>query len=232
MAKVRGLIRVLEDICRSRNASLIRLGRDIRVRSGLAGRFSYYGMDRTLRDLPCPLRGRHQIENAALAVGAVEVLGRGTLSITDEAVRRGMSDAAWEGRMEILARRPTVLVDGAHNPAGASVLCRAIKEEFTYRRLIIIFGVLRDKDYRAMLSRLLPLAFTLVLTKPATPRAVTPACLLPVTTGFQGDILMTETVAEALQRAFAVADPEDMICATGSLYVVGQVKQELALRKS
>lgn len=226
------VIRVLEDICRSRNATLLRLGRDMRVRSGRAGRFSYYGMDRTLRNLPCLLRGRHQIENAALAVGAVEVLGRGTFSITDETVRRGMGDTAWEGRMEILAHHPTILVDGAHNPAGASVLCRALKEEFTFRRLIIIFGVLRDKDYRAMLARLLPLAATLVLTKPATPRAVPPECLLSVTASFRGDILITETVAEALQRAVAVAGPGDMICATGSLYVVGQVKQELALRKS
>jgi dihydrofolate synthase / folylpolyglutamate synthase len=230
--KQKAVINVLEDICRTRNAALLRLGRDIRVRADRAGRFSYYGLDRTLRNLSCPLLGRHQIENAALAIGAVELLGRWKFPISEEALRQGMKAARWEGRMEILSHRPTILVDGAHNPAGAAVLCRAITTEFSYRRLILIFGVLQDKDYRAMLVRLLPLAATFVLTKPATPRAVPPACILPVTTSFRGEIIITETVEEAVQRAVAAAKPEDMICATGSLYVVGQVKQALAARES
>lgn len=226
------VIRVLEGICSERGARLIRLGRDMKVRADGRGTFTYHGLDRTFHHLACSLKGHHQFANAALAIGAVEMMARRGFLLDDGAVRDGIRETHWEGRLEILRRNPTVLVDGAHNPAGASSLRRALTNDFTYERLILVFGVLRDKDYSAMLKRLAPLADTLILTKPDSARAMPPEDLFPIARRYQRNVEVTGTVEEAMHRALAKANPGDMICAAGSLYLVGQVKMALGCEVS
>ncbi len=114
----------------------------------------------------CPLAGKHQISNAALALGAVELIGDAGFRVEEAAVFEGLKQARWEGRLEILQRSPMLLVDGAHNPAGVATLCRALQNDFPHRRLILLFGVLGDKDYRTMAKRLFPLADRVILTRP------------------------------------------------------------------
>jgi dihydrofolate synthase/folylpolyglutamate synthase len=149
-------------------------------------------------------------------------------AVKEEAIRRGLRETQWEGRLEILQERPMVLVDGAHNPAGISSLCAALKEGFCYRRLTVIFGVLDDKDYRTMLRRLSPLADNLILTRPESERAMSPAMILQMARQYHRDVVMTERPEEALRMALAEADPSDLICVTGSLYLIGAVKRFIA----
>jgi dihydrofolate synthase/folylpolyglutamate synthase len=168
------------------------------------------------------------MDNAALAVGAVTLLAEHGFSVQEEAVRQGLRETRWEGRLEILQERPMILIDGAHNPAGISSLCAALKEEFCYRRLTVIFGVLDDKDYKTMLRKLLPLADSLILTRPESERCLAPAELLPVARQFHRHVVIIEKPEEALLRALAAAAPEDLICVTGSLYLMGAAKRFVA----
>ena len=224
-AKQKSVIKVMEEICRERRARLYLLGRDIKVRMHRDGTFSYRGIAKTYRDLVCPLRGRHQMENAALAIATIESMALRGFHVDESSLSRGIKGTLWEGRLEILQYAPMLLIDGAHNLAGVSVLCRALKEVFSYKKLILLFGVLNDKDYEAMLNKLSFLADRIIITKPNTDRAVPPQELVPVAKRYKKQIEIVEKPSEALQQALITADREDIICVTGSLYLVGEIKQ-------
>jgi dihydrofolate synthase/folylpolyglutamate synthase len=229
-AKQRRVINVLEDICLQRGATLLRLGRDMKVEIKRNGTFSYRGLGEGYKDLICPLMGRHQIENAALAIGAIESMRRKGFDIDGGTIARGLRNTQWEGRLEILQRDPTIIVDGAHNPAGISALSGALKSEFEYKRLILIFGVLNDKDYGTMLRTIVPLADHLIITRPQTDRAMPPGKIEPVASRYtpQG-IEVIENSLDALKKAISLAGVNDLICVTGSLYLVGEIKQAFIL---
>ena len=216
---------VLEQTCGERHAEFYRMGHDIRIQSDPGRKtFSYCGLEKRYRQLSCSLAGRHQTKNAALAIGITEILPRAGLAVDECAVRAGLENVHWEGRLEVLRKTPCVVLDGAHNPAGISALCAALKESFSYRRLLVICGVLRDKDYQGMLKQIAALADVLILTRPVVDRALTVRDLAAAAQGYHHDVLIQEDPLQALNDALAMADPEDLICVTGSLYLVGQIK--------
>jgi len=223
-ARQKAVIDTIEAIGRKRRARIFRVGRDIRVRSCGERTFSYFGIERNFPGLHLHLRGRHQIINAACALGAVELLGRRGLYVDDGSIIEGLGTCRWEGRLEVLQERPIVVVDGAHNPAGASVLREALKEDFSFRRLILVFGVLADKDYRAMLGKLVPAADHVILTKPREERALPPD--IPAqwvrATGRRAEVI--EDSGKAMERALRLAGKNDLVCITGSLYLVGEIR--------
>ena len=221
----RRVIETLEAICRERGAALYRLGREIRTTIHRDGTFSYHGIEQRHERLVCPLAGRHQVKNAALALGAVELIGEAGFRIDGHAVSEGLKRTRWEGRLEILRRSPMLLVDGAHNPAGVAALCRALKNDFPRRRLLLLFGVLDDKDYRTMAKRLFPLADRVFLTRPHSERALSLEVLLPAARRFHSDIDVVENPGDALRRALSLAGKEDLVCTAGSLYLVGEIKR-------
>jgi dihydrofolate synthase/folylpolyglutamate synthase len=227
-ARQKVVIQTLEAIARQRKARLYRIGRDIRVRARGEGVFSYYGIERKFPSLRLHLRGRHQVINAGCALGAVELLGRRGLRVSDRSIEEGLGACRWPGRLEVLRESPAVVIDGAHNPAGASVLTRALVEDFTFRRLILVFGVLGDKDYRGMLARLLPMADHIILTRPREERALSPD--VPArwvrAAGRRPEVI--EDGGEALERALRLAGKGDLICITGSLYLVGEARARFA----
>jgi dihydrofolate synthase / folylpolyglutamate synthase len=223
--KQRRLQKLLETICHARGATIYSLGREITINTHPDGSFSYRGIEMRYDILVCPLKGRHQIENAAIALGVIEALAMKGFGIDDDAVFDGIHDVKWEGRLEVIRHSPTVLLDGAHNAGGASTLARALMEDFSYKKLIFIFGVLKDKDYKAMLKKLLPLADRLILTSPDTERAMPPEALLPVAKQYLRKIEIVKNSREALKRALSIADENDLICITGSLYLIGEIKK-------
>ncbi len=223
--KQKRICEFLEDICRKRGAELYRVGGEIKVDICGNGSFSYSSIRKRYRDLVCPLKGRHQIENAALAVGVIECMAMKGFEVDDDAVLEGIRDVQWEGRLEILQHAPMVLVDGAHNAAGATVLSKALREEFAYRKLILVFGVLKDKDYKTMLKKLVPLADLLIVTGPDTVRTLPPEALIRAARSYRKRIEVVGNSCEALKRALSMADQDDLICVTGSLYLVGEIKR-------
>jgi dihydrofolate synthase/folylpolyglutamate synthase len=223
--KQRRLQDLLEEICRTRRALLYRVGREIRTNTHPDGSFSYRGIETRYDNLVCPLRGRHQKVNAAAALGVIECLAMKGFCVDDDAVLKGIHDVKWEGRLEVIRYSPTVLLDGAHNAGGASALCCALKEEFSFKKLIFIFGVLKDKDYETMLKKLLPLGDRLILTSPDVERAMPPEALLPVACKYMRRIEIVNNSHDALERALSMADQNDLVCVTGSLYLVGEIKR-------
>jgi dihydrofolate synthase / folylpolyglutamate synthase len=224
-AKQKLVIETLQAICRERRATLYRLGREIRIRIHRDGTFSYHGIGHHYGRLVCPLAGRHQYSNAALALGAVELIGDAGFRVDEHAVVEGLGKTRWAGRLEILQRRPMLLVDGAHNPAGAATLRRALLTDFPRRRLILIFGVLGDKDYPAMVKLLFPLADRIILTRPHSDRSLPLDLLLPVARGVHGNVACIENPGDALRSALLRAAKEDLVCVAGSLYLVGEIKK-------
>jgi dihydrofolate synthase/folylpolyglutamate synthase len=214
---------VFEEACRRRRARLLRVGREIRVRSRRDGSLACKGPGLSLDTLSLALRGPHQRENAACALGAVGVLRERGFDIGDEAVRRGLAGVRWEGRMEIVGGRPPVLLDGAHNAAGAAALAKALGG-FEYRRLILVLGILADKDWRGMLRRLAPLADRVIATRPPEERALPPEALAAEAGRWSRRVDIEEDPREAVGRALAEAGNSDLVCIAGSLYLVGAVR--------
>ncbi|MHB8771902.1 MAG: bifunctional folylpolyglutamate synthase/dihydrofolate synthase [Syntrophales bacterium] len=226
-ARQKPVVETLEALCRERKAKLYRLGKEIRKRVHRDGTFSYLGIGRRFGRLACPLIGRHQYANAALALGTLELIAAAGFPVPGDRVVEGLGRTRWEGRLEVLRRAPTLLVDGAHNPAGAETLRRALREDFSYRRLILIFGVLGDKDYPAMARKLFPLADRVILTRPASDRAVPLAELLPTAGRYHAAVEGYASPADALRAALSRAGKGDLVCAAGSLYLVGEIKKIL-----
>lgn len=227
-ARGRKVIDTLEKICNQRGSAFYRTGRDIKVRRLGKGSFSYYGINKSYRGLRNSLAGGHQIENAALALAVVDILTAKGMDINDNSVIEGLRDVKWEGRLELVSRNPGIVVDGAHNPAGISSLCNSLPADFSYRRLIVVFGVLRDKDYAGMLKRLMPLADRIILTRPKEERAACIEDLLSVTSLYHDHAEAIADSAEALARARFLAGVDDLVCVTGSLYLVGEIKEHLS----
>ncbi len=168
------------------------------------------------------LLGRHQTENAATAISLAEALREAGFKISNDDVWRGLETARHAGRLEFSGG---VLYDGAHNAAGAKALADFLKE-FITNKITLVFGAMRDKDLSEIASILFPLAENLIFTRAENPRSAAPENLrefvpqdFPV-----GRVFVTESVSEAIKKARQISAPEDLICITGSLYLVGEAK--------
>lgn len=172
------------------------------------------------------LRGRHQLTNAAVAVALAESLMDDGFAITHEHIVAGLEQARHAGRLELDARHdPPLLFDGAHNPAGARAL-RAYLDEFISQPITMIFGAMRDKAVEEIGAILFPAATRLILTEPRSPRAARVEQLLRAVPVHPGSvtIALAPSSRDALVMARAVTPPGGLVCVTGSLYLVGEVK--------
>ncbi|MBN1381500.1 MAG: bifunctional folylpolyglutamate synthase/dihydrofolate synthase [Deltaproteobacteria bacterium] len=228
-ARQKKVIEVLATICKEKEAALYRIGKEIKTTVHRDGTFSYRGIDRYYPCLTHRLPGRHQVENTAGAIAAIELMRRKGFPIGDDALMRGIENVRWPGRMEVIRREPTVILDVAHNPAGVTVLCRALKSDFSYRRLIVVFGVFRDKDYLTMVRKLAFLADEFIFTSPGTERALPPEALLDIARPFKRLAQAVQKPIDALRKALDAASVDDLICAAGSLYMIGEIKRDWAL---
>jgi dihydrofolate synthase / folylpolyglutamate synthase len=224
-AKQKKVLDVMENVCRRNKADFYRVGKDVKNKQLKDGSFNYSGLYGTLNNLTVGLAGRHQLDNAALALAAVEIAGTKGFPVDAAAIKKGLRNTRWEARLEILHHQPLFVIDGAHNPAGISVLCRALKNDFTYRRLFLIFSTLADKDYRKMLQKIVQLPQQIILTQLKSPRAVPVAELYNCVKKLGYEAIVAENVTEAVELAFDLAGVGDMICAAGSLYLAGELKQ-------
>lgn len=211
-----------------RGAPLIRVGENVLTRGENPSDFSYRGPIFSLDHLECALNGSHQIQNAATALAALEVLKEKGFSIGPQAIRLGLSRVRWDGRLQIVGEDPPILLDGAHNPSAARVLANALPGFCKGRnRLIFVVGILKDKDIDAFFARLIPLASEVILTCPNYERAAPLSVLEKAMESYCVPFRSIPLVSEAIDVARSVAHTDDLICVTGSLYTVGEVKAHL-----
>jgi dihydrofolate synthase/folylpolyglutamate synthase len=171
-----------------------------------------------------PLAGRFQIRNALAAATAAQVLSQRGFAIAAHAIEQGIRKARWPGRLERLAERPSIYLDGTHNPAGAKELLKFWQENFKGRRIYLIYGAMRDKAVDEIAGLLFPAADTVILTEPLQPRAISAPLLAEMTAHLAHNSAIIRDPSEALERAIALASPEDAVFATGSLYLVGDLR--------
>jgi dihydrofolate synthase/folylpolyglutamate synthase len=190
--------------------------------------FDYRGIVARLPHLRIAMLGRHQVGNACFALAAAECIGKAGVTISEADLRAGLADALWEGRLERVAQRPDIYLDGAHNPASAQVLAEALRDlKRSYHRMVLVVGILKDKDYRGILDRLIPLADRVVVTRPNYSRALDTAALAAEISALHRDVSSTGSVADAIDLARREARGDDLIIITGSLYTVGDARAVL-----
>lgn len=214
---------VIEEVCRSKGVSLITVGRDVtwrKLKSDLSGQFFEVKGKAGNHKLIIPLLGEHQLENAAVAVAALEALDIGVVDIA-----RGLAQVQWPGRLEILRHEPLFLADGAHNADSANRLRETIEKYLHFDRLILILGASSDKDIAGIVGALAPLSSQAIVTRSRHPRALAPNLLLEELEkqGVKGEL--AESVSSAVERAMEMAGPRDLICATGSLFVAAEARE-------
>jgi len=190
--------------------------------------FLYRGLNLKLDDLFLPLRGHYQVINAASALAAVELISGQGFMISEGALRRGLARTAWPGRLEQLSSDPLLILDGAHNPAAARQLAAAVSEYFRFKRLILVLGIMADKDIQKMIRELIPLADELVLTRPSLSRAADPSILagyIRQSPGFDNKRVHVEVdLCRAITYALSLASRDDAVLITGSLYTISEAK--------
>jgi dihydrofolate synthase/folylpolyglutamate synthase len=171
------------------------------------------------------LRGRHQVPNTALAILLAESLRAAGYAISQRAIIEGIESVRHPGRLELHQGNPSLLFDGAHNPAGAQAL-RNYLDEFANGPVTLVFGAMRDKKLEEMATTLFPAANNLILTQTENARSATGEMLRRVAATILDtqEIILTTSVKEAIETARSVTPPEGVICFTGSLYLIGEVK--------
>jgi dihydrofolate synthase / folylpolyglutamate synthase len=178
-----------------------------------------------------PLVGRHQLRNVALAVAtAVELNRQGIDGITAKSIERGIRETRWPGRFQVIAAQagwPEMVLDVAHNPAGAWALRSALSERYEDRPLIFVFGAMRDKAISEMTEILFPLAERVIATRPENPRAASPEEIRQAAVRTGVDVETVEDVKLALERARVLAGAKALVVITGSIYLVGEVMQSI-----
>ncbi len=215
------VIKLFESIAKEKKAPFWRVGKDVRYRTTESG-LHYYGNKLRMNGLNLGLKGNFQARNAALALGAIERLNEKGLNISSQNIRKGLERITWPGRMQVVAENPTIVLDGAHNPAAIRALAGAIKTGFTYRRLILVIGVMQDKDIRRLLRGIVPIADHVIYSRPVYARAADPEILAKEAAFLEKPGEVVQLLAEALDQAREMADPQDLILVSGSLFTVGE----------
>lgn len=218
---------LIRNVCRDTESELFEYGRDFSMRR-CAHSYRYQGPDMRHGDVQLSLTGSHQARNAALAITASGRLRQRGLPCPDAAIHNGLSTCFWPGRLESVqfsGRR--FVLDGAHNPAAWRVLALALKSNFSYRRLVLIIGVMRDKDMHS-LKHLSSQAHLCIFFKPAMERAAGREYLQKYAVfSDKKNVLWFETIAQSLTAAIKKTGPGDLICITGSLFSVGEARELL-----
>jgi dihydrofolate synthase/folylpolyglutamate synthase len=219
---------VITQLARKKSAPLFRLGKDFRARRRRSGGFSYYGMDTVWHHLQTGLIGNHQVDNAALALAAAELLNRSDAGISPDSIRKGLLEAHWPGRLEVVSSDPYLLLDGAHNLMAARKLAGFLSTMLAGRPITLVIGILDDKPYKEMLKSLLPVCRRAILTRAKINRALDPDRLYAVAKDLTPQVTVIADVEQALKHALETVRPNDAICVAGSLYVVGEAKAAIA----
>jgi dihydrofolate synthase/folylpolyglutamate synthase len=221
---------VVAETCQEHGAPLIRIGRDVSVEAALRDGLTFVSIattSRRLRNVRLALTGRHQASNAAVAVALLDQLSRVGLEIEDEAVVTGLSAARWPARLERLRwRNCDVLLDAAHNPAGARALADYLREA-RWSDVTLVFGAMRDKDVSGMLKELLPLCAVVICTTAQSPRAMRSTELGEISVELAGSTVRVETIPEPRVALARACELERSVVAAGSIFLIGPLRDIL-----
>lgn len=176
-----------------------------------------------------PLVGRHQLRNIALAIATADELGKQGFPITAESIESGVRETQWPGRFQVMAGAPEIVLDVAHNPAGAWALRSTLSASYEGRRLIFVFGAMRDKAIAEIAEILFPLAERVVATSADNPRSATPEEIRSAARRTHSDFDVRPDVTSAIEHARELAGADGVVVITGSIYIVGEAMRALGV---
>ena len=223
---------VTEEICRRQGAELI-LSDPAEAkpltRSVEGQKFSW----KQYPEISLSLLGKHQLQNGCTALATLEALRGKGWDIPEEAVLEGFRTAVWPGCFECVSTQPTVIIDGGHNQQCAEAIADALKEYFPGKKCTFLIGVMADKNFKGIFDALLPLAEKILAVTPDSPRALKAPRLCEKLGEEYGyfNAIPYETLDDALKALMQGATAEDLICICGSLYMVGDVRKALGLKR-
>lgn len=228
------IIPLLKKICQDKKVKYYQVGKDIKFKLTQAtSTYQKFQVEGLLQKYPTfflPLAGENQLWNATTAVGATEILQEFGFRITPGDIEQGLKKVNWPGRMQIISSKPIILIDCAHNASSALFLAKFLRRFYSGRNLVLIIGVLKNKDIQGIAKALCPLANQVIATCVKNPRALPSEeiytkikryCLVKP--------LREDKVKEALKKARKIAGERGVVCATGSVYLIGEI---LSLIKS
>jgi dihydrofolate synthase/folylpolyglutamate synthase len=221
----------LETIAQAKGSAGYLFGRDFSVGFTEDGQFDYEGLRWSLMDLSLALRGIHQRFNAAVALAALEVTRRDFL-VSERAVREGLERVFWPARFEVILHHPRVILDGAHNSQGVKALAKELREFLGGKRVKLLFGTMKDKDWSDMLQELSKVSSEVLLTRVPMVRSADPSDLISaVPAGLSVSVI--EDPAEAITALIGRVEEDQNILVAGSLYLSGHVRPMLlGMRRS
>jgi len=217
--------KVIEEVCSLKKAPFFYLDENEvsnRYASIKGQTFDVLWQQRLYKNLIIRMLGKHQIYNAFTAVAAVFQLG-----LSERAVREGLKRAVWPGRMEVLNSWPPVIIDGAHNVDGAKSLVEGLNEIFTNKKILLVFGILKDKEVHKVAGILASYANRVITTLPDSPRSMHPEELLQVVKEYNPNAESTVSIIEAVDRSMNKVEEDEVIVFAGSLYMIGEVRRLL-----
>ena len=218
-------MQMIEEVCRSHQANLVRVGQHWQWEPGP---FNFEGQAFSIcgQEFWLPLMGEHQVVNAVTAMAAIEGFADRTgLAVPPDTLKTGLARVNWLGRLELLHRRPFLIVDSAMNGDSAEKLVQALKRYFPGRDITFIFGASNDHPIRDMLEALLPHSALMFVVASRHPRAEEPEKLAAMASEFDGEVRPVPDIEVALESALAEAGPEGLICVTGSLFLVADARE-------
>lgn len=171
------------------------------------------------------LSGDYQRVNGAIAIEALQLLQKEEPALTDEAIQAGLAKARWPGRFEIIGQAPLFVVDGAHNPAGAQALAQTLQEHFSGKRIWLLLGVFRDKDYQQIGAILSGCSQTVFCFQPQHERGLEAELLAAAVAPYFQQVQVAESAEQAVQQVLQRADREDVVVSCGSLSTIGAVQR-------
>jgi len=244
------VLTVIERFCRQKKAPLFLHGRDFFIEQTEDGSWDYWAMKRKgccqlrekIRGLTSSLKGKYQMINTGLALATFELLDQSGFSLSDAQIHSGLRKVFWPGRLESFClsrddKSPTecssanslhYLLDGAHNPAGVTTLTEALRNDYEYDRLILVWAAMSDKDFRTSLEQICSMAQIIIFTRLEYERSAQPQQLrnaLPEE--MQDRVLCENSINDALAKAAEFAGKNDLICIAGSLYLIGEARKVL-----
>ncbi|MBI5248134.1 MAG: bifunctional folylpolyglutamate synthase/dihydrofolate synthase [Desulfomonile tiedjei] len=221
---------VIEKTAFEKQAPVRKFGRDfVGIRTGL-NKLTYRSTGLILEDLTTAMPGSHQVKNAALAIAVLEELRNQGYNIPDEAIRSGVSRTRFPGRFEILRRQPDVVIDGAHTAEGMRLLKSTIRQVYPGIKPLMLLGMLRDKNYERLIDIIVPIAREVVCVAPQGNRALDPAELASLVRTHCIPVSIAADITEGFHRLLEKASREDVVLATGSLYMIGPVRRACGMQ--
>lgn len=222
-------IAVIRRRARELNARLIEVDAVWKVQEATQAHNGYYratassSLSKSTIEIAPALAGRFQIQNALTAATTAHLLTQRGFRVDDIAIQGGIAQARWPGRLEKLCDQPAIYLDGAHNPAAARELRRFWKENLAGRRIFLVYGAMRDKAVDEIAGLLFPMVEAVILTQPRQSRAISAPVLAEITAGLAPSAMIVPDPVEALERTITMASRRDVIFATGSLFLVGDL---------